>query len=108
MKLSEILTNESMWIKGVQIQGERACLLGAMARSDNATDPALRLLRSTVKRLFPERLEHRCKDGGGYCFHEAIVLFNDHPQTTFSDVQVVMAEFDQRCPEEADSRSSRS
>lgn len=99
-KLSELLTDESKWCKealGRLADGticEAAnlsdavsnCLLGAVCKIYPDETPAridlIQKLRKAHHKLFPDRS----------CEFQSIFEFNDHPDTTFDDVQAVIKE----------------
>jgi hypothetical protein len=92
LKLREVLTDETKWIKGnyaVDAHGLRTpayaptavcfCIVGAVRRcydSDNPT--AISALRDAARQLYPNRIG------------ETVSSFNDHPDTTFEDVVKVI------------------
>lgn len=87
MKLRDILKTEKDWTKGyfaraedgekVEIDDTSAtcyCLIGAMDKANLRSFSEA--MCESVKKLFPERTQHG----------HPIVIFNDHPETTFDDV----------------------
>jgi hypothetical protein len=89
MKVSELLRDPSRWIKHAMARdalGELVptcdtkacqwCLIGAVSRCDVKSKP----IRDAIEKLFPDR------------FRDSILFFNDHPDTTFADVQAVLKE----------------
>ena len=86
MKVSDVLTDESKWIKGHSSSPDgRFCLGYAIqqATEGNARNfiNVLYTVSQVIYALFPERITGRTS---------TIVSFNDHPDTTFEDVQRVM------------------
>lgn len=82
MKILDILTDETKWIKGRLLNGHGGyCLRGALSRASRGQhglyEQKEEALLSAIKTLYP--------DGPG-----SITLFNDHPDTTFSDIQRVV------------------
>lgn len=99
MKLSELLDKPEKWTKGssardknnkqVHPQEPEAvcwCLEGGLrcVTNGNRWSPWVETLRSTIIRLFPNRT-----DPLGV---KIISTFNDHPDTTFEDIQKVIKE----------------
>ena len=79
MKVADLLTDETKWVKRVPIMGERACLATAIDLVSGNREQA----REVVAVLFPNR-------GGEGCEIGCIACFNDHLDTTFEDVMRVV------------------
>ena len=69
---------EDQWGQGRTFGAGRACLLGHMSRAGRRGAFAGYLLIS-IRALFPERTNDSA----------VVAAFNDHPDTTFEDVQLV-------------------
>lgn len=83
-KTLDVLRREG-WAKGVFNSREPTphCLYGAMVRAGLTNSESMRLataLRRRIAAEFPERVA----DGGG------VMEFNDDPDTTFADVEMVL------------------
>jgi hypothetical protein len=94
MKIQELLNSEEKWTKGLsarRFDGEsvapldpsacRWCLVGAAqyCYPSNASNIVLRLRRIAQAR-FPDR------------FYTFLTQFNDHENTTFADIQMIIKE----------------
>lgn len=104
MKVKELLSEETKWTKNHYAKNEEGepvsslfseaccwCLKGAVTKCyynpaiENyhvIQQEAVDKLRAAVKQLFPSRVNHpsRCE----------AATFNDHPETTFADIQKVL------------------
>ena len=101
-KLGEILHSLSQWIKGRAYLLERPdsmCLGYALClrlggtwgdgwSRDSYKGWTDRRMNRIVTRLFPERIT-------GNPFQSPLVVFNNHPETTWEDVQKVIQLYDQ-------------
>ena len=79
MKLYEKVTRDN-WIKGSVGNGDKHCLVGHIW--DMRPLVNVRPLYDAIKMLYPERV--------GGIGGRTIAAFNDHPDTTFEDVQRVL------------------
>jgi hypothetical protein len=108
MTLSELFSDESKWVKDMSC-GVRApdgsvrrcapeasdancwCLIGGASHlvpDYEDLSPAMRKIRAACKELFPDRsLIWNAKKDYAYV---SVSHFNDHPDTTFADVQSVI------------------
>ena len=78
MKLYETITAEN-WKKGGIGVGPTHCLVGHLIYSE--ADPSVVMpIHQAIRTLYPERVEGS----------RIMVAFNDHPDTTFEDVQRVL------------------
>lgn len=100
MKLSEFFIDESKWIKGIWMyppigQPVQMCLSYALNRMLNSAIDYSKLhaMRNRVIEIiqdkFPARIHSLIFDSEG-----AIMIFNDHKDTTFDDIQTVIREFE--------------
>ena len=84
MKVLDVLTDESRWVKSdFGCPGSPRCLGGAMTEIGVAL-PGWTRMEEAIEALFPER----CRDDPTSVFR--IVDFNNHPDTTFEDVRRVV------------------
>lgn len=83
-----LLSSESKWVKRKPFDGKRMCLWGAIViaaeaegRLDHADDieAAGDILYRVIKEQYPGRV-----------FPVTISFFNDHPDTTFADIRLVL------------------
>ena len=83
MKVRDLLCDESKWCKGAYRCYDRMCLMGALREAYKNSDKfgRLLLLRKVILRQFPQRLD---------ASNPVIIVFNDHPETTFADVRKVL------------------
>ena len=100
MKISQILNDETKWTKSYDAVDKygnpigpcshnacKWCLAGVVIKMTGVRSlPILLKLAKAAAKLFPER--------GGLNFYYNISEFNDHPDTTFEDVQQVIKEFE--------------
>lgn len=80
MKVSDILSDESKWIKGKdQDDKGRMCLRTAVFHVYHTSrSGAFEALTEVIMTLYPGRMRH------------SLITFNDHPDTTFEDIQRVL------------------
>lgn len=83
MKASDLLSSPSKWVKGLALMGERMCLGAAINLAYISKLGMSDQVRQVIKLLYPERVL------GCEC-DTIIPIFNDHPDTTFEDIQRVM------------------
>jgi hypothetical protein len=78
------LRRKGWWKDGQPLTATSECMITAQLR------PSLRLDEATaavIREQYPERLGHQ--RGPGYYVAD-VIAFNDHPDTTFDDVQAVL------------------
>lgn len=86
MKVLDVLTNEKKWLKNGWSDGyDKFCVMGAINKTDQSYDDAANALHEAILVLYPERMA-QWKDGCSRC----CVYFNNHPDTTFEDIQRVV------------------
>ena len=102
MKLSELFTDESKWVKGmfhgfrsnptdqprptITIHANCHCLMGGARICVADREPFQDRIRLAIAKLFPDRTQ---SDGS-----VSIAAFNDDDRTTFADVQAVIKEIE--------------
>jgi len=108
MTLSELFSDESKWVKDMSCGVRSAdgsvrrcapeasdancwCLVGGTSHlvpDYEDLSPAMKKLRAACEALFPSRSIIRTANSDKY--YVSVSNFNDHPDTTFADVQAVI------------------
>ena len=101
----ELLSDETRWVQGMYANGQDAartfCLVGAYgqltrknpfnADYSGARFTYLHRVLRVIREQFPDRLDTSMEDYDDiFDVGDLIVSFNDHPDTVFGDVRLVM------------------
>lgn len=87
------LLREGGWVQGAAAHGSRRCMLTGVSDAVNGTTQTLANfdkvcvpVAKVILEQFPNRTQGQGMDRPGL----VVVYFNDHPRTTFADVELVL------------------
>lgn len=87
MSIFDVLTKDN-WRQGsINVDHDTPCLGIAMVDCDQGSDPAWDAMSSIIKSEYPERVG----DPGSI---SVIMNFNDHPDTTWDDIEWVVQKYE--------------